>query len=421
MSTSEHYDVLVVGRSVAGLITAALLAKRRFRVRVLDLEAPIAKPCLPLFGMQTAPIWPKILDELGLVHTMRTQISGCRGLGVALADRRFVLHPSRAERGVELSECFPNETDGLLSLFEYASNHGPMLTPLLEGELEGPPVGFGSKRRWQKLCELHQLESDVPTGDFGPDVIKEFFSAVLALGGQFGVTPGNATPSQWRSFWHLCHGESVLDGGRDKLEDLLIEKLESSGGVFEARKTIKSLEVRRRKIRGAHLSEGGFIGADTYILAHGGSALSTLVEEHPEPESVLTWSSGRVRTSPTVDRAPHVGWSVKGAGSAASRMADGHYWLGTNQTTEPLQAANIFGPLYRDCTDTGAYPLPTTQRLDQFGLYHEAINGPFKNAYGVGDWVLPGLGLESDGLTAWQTANAITKAASSFWKSGPKH
>ena len=36
VSTSEHYDVLVVGRSVSGLITAALLAKRRFRVRVID-------------------------------------------------------------------------------------------------------------------------------------------------------------------------------------------------------------------------------------------------------------------------------------------------------------------------------------------------------------------------------------------------
>ena len=218
----------------------------------------------------------------------------------------------------------------------------------------------------------------------------------------------------------MCHGESVLDGGRNKLEELLIEKLESSGGVFEARKTIKELEVRRRKIRGAHLSEGGFVGADTYILAHGGGALASLVDEYPEPECVVTWSSGRVRTSATVDRAPHVGWSINQAGSAASQMADGHYWLGTDQTAEPLKPANVFGSLYRDCTDSGVYPMPTRQRIDQFGLYHEPINAPFKNAYSVGDWVLPGLGLESDGLTAWQTANAITKAASSFWKSGPK-
>jgi phytoene dehydrogenase-like protein len=420
VSTSEHYDVLVIGRSVAGLITAALLAKRRFRVRVLELEHPIAAPCLPLFGMQTAPIWPKILDELGLVHTMRTQISGSRGFGVALADRRFVLHPSRVERGVELSECFPNETDGLLSLFEHASIQGPQLTPLLEGELEGPPVGFGSKRKWQKQCELHQLQSSTQATEFGPEVIRQFFSAVLALGGQFGITPDNATPSHWRSFWHLCHGESVLDGGRLKLESILIEKLESSGGVFESRKTIKELEVRRRKIRGAHLSEGGFVGADTYILAHGGGALATLVDEYPDPECVVSWSSGRVRTSATVDRAPHVGWSIEQAGSAATQMSDGHYWLGTDQTGDALKPLNVFGSLYRDCTDSGVYATPAPQRIDQFGLYHESMNAPFKNAYGVGDWVLPGLGLESDGLTAWQTANAITKAASSFWKSGPK-
>ncbi|MGB0647694.1 MAG: hypothetical protein ACPGQS_10990, partial [Bradymonadia bacterium] len=343
MSTSEHYDVLVVGRSVSGLITAALLAKRRFRVRVIDLEKPPKTMNLPLFGMQTSPIWPKILDELGLVHTMRTQVTGARGVGVALQDRRFVLHPERTERGTELSECFPDELQGLLSLFEHASTYGPMLTPLLEGELEGPPVGFGSKRKWQKLCDLHQLDLPSETPDLGPDVLNHLFSAVIALSGQFGITPETATPSQWRTFWHLCHGENVLAGGRKQLETLLIEKLESSGGVFESRKTIKELEVRRRKIRGAHLSEGGFVGADTYILANGCASLSDLVEEFPESDTVMTWSTGHIRTSPTVDRAPFVGWSVHGQGSVATQLASGQYWLGAAHTEQALAPRQLFG------------------------------------------------------------------------------
>ena len=420
MSTSEHYDVLVVGRSVSGLITAALLAKRRFRVRVIDLERPAETMNLPLFGMQTSPIWPKILDELGLVHTMRTQVTGARGVGVALRDRRFVLHPERTERGTELSECFPDEFQGLLRLFEHASTYGPMLTPLLEGELEGPPVGFGSKRKWQKLCDLHQLEVPSAELNLGRDILEQLFSAVIALSGQFGITPETASPSQWRSFWHLCHGETVLPGGRKQLETLLIEKLESSGGVFESRKTIKELEVRRRKIRGAHLSEGGFVGADTYILANGCASLSELVEDFPDSDTMMTWSTGQVRTSPTVERAPFVGWSVQGHGSVATQLASGQYWHGTTSSDHALAPGQLFGSLFKDQTTTNTSPVAGSERIDQFGLYHVAPDSIFKNAHAVGDWVLPGLGIESDALTAWQAANAVTKAASSFWKSGPK-
>ncbi|MGB0647230.1 MAG: hypothetical protein ACPGQS_08635, partial [Bradymonadia bacterium] len=80
----------------------------------------------------------------------------------------------------------------------------------------------------------------------------------------------------------------------------------------------------------------------------------------------------------------------------------------------------LFGSLFKDQTETNTTPVAGPERIDQFGLYHVAPDSVFKNAHAVGDWVLPGLGIESDALTAWQAANTVTKAASSFWKSGPK-
>ena len=420
LSTSEHYDVLVIGRSVAGLLAASLLAKRRFRVRVYDVDTDNRVQNLPLFGMKTAPIWPKLMEELGLVHTMRTQIKGERGLGVALKDRRFILHSDRVDRGRELSECFPEDTDGLLALFEHASTQGPLLTPLLEGEVEGPPVSFGSRRKWQKQVELHQLSATQNTPAFNPEILEEFFSATLALGGQFGVSPQTATPSQWRSFWHLCHGETILNGGRERLEDILIEKLESSGGVFETRKTVHQLEVRRRKIRGAHLSGGGFVGAEHYVLAHGGSALESLVDEWTPAETRFAWMTGTMRTCQTLECAPYVGWSLAEKRSAASCLSGGEYWLATQTTTPTVQPADVFGPLLYQAKTHGEATMPSSERIDDFGLYHDGLEAPFKNSYCVGHWVMPGLGLEADGLTAWQTAQAITRSATSFWKSGPK-
>ena len=61
-----------------------------------------------------------------------------------------MLHPERTARGEELGECFPDETEGLLRLFEHAAQYGPMLTPLLEGEMEGPPTRFGRKKEMEE-------------------------------------------------------------------------------------------------------------------------------------------------------------------------------------------------------------------------------------------------------------------------------
>ena len=72
MGTAEHYDVVIIGRDLAGLLAAALLARRGRRVRVIFPDAPpdpVPRP--PLFGLQ-APVVQRGLDALGLVHATRT-------------------------------------------------------------------------------------------------------------------------------------------------------------------------------------------------------------------------------------------------------------------------------------------------------------------------------------------------------------
>ena len=419
MSTSEHYDVIIVGRSVAGLLTAALLSKRRFRVRVFDVEDAHHGPICPLFGMNTSPIWQKLVEELGLIHTMRTQLRGTRGVGIALDDRRFVLHPERGARGEELGECFPDETEGLLRLFEHAAQYGPMLTPLLEGEMEGPPTRFGRKRKWKRHVEMHQLSASIPTIEGLPAVVENLFSAVLSLAGHFNVTPNAATPAQWRTFWHLCHGEQILEGGQEHLESLLIERIESTGGVYEKRKKVRRLEVRRKKIRGIQLIGGDVVGADYYVLANGARDLENLVDEWPDPERWVHWSRGALQTNPTTQKAPFVGWKGSDTPSATSHIVNGEYWLST-LSKSPTKPESFIGALWHGENESGSYPNVDNGRLDDFGLYHADYEDPFKNGYFVGDWVIPGLGLEAAGLTAWQTTQAITDASSGFFRSGPR-
>ena len=118
MSTSEHYDVVFLGRTTASLLTAGLLAKRRYRVRVFDVHEPEPLPSPPLFGFSTCPVLELIQEELGLRHAVRTRLSGPpRGLTVALPDRRFSLPANSAEKGEILSEVFPDQQDALIELY----------------------------------------------------------------------------------------------------------------------------------------------------------------------------------------------------------------------------------------------------------------------------------------------------------------
>ncbi|MCA9541558.1 MAG: hypothetical protein KC620_21820, partial [Myxococcales bacterium] len=131
MATAEHFDVVVIGRSLAGLLTAALLARRKLRVRVIDAVDAPGPERVPLFG-DTAPLVRRVLDELGLQHTLRTRIEGAwKPVTVALPDRRFVLPALDTERGRELGEMFPDDRAALVELFERVEGYGEGLATVL--------------------------------------------------------------------------------------------------------------------------------------------------------------------------------------------------------------------------------------------------------------------------------------------------
>ena len=124
MSTSEHYDVIVIGRTISSLLTATLLAKRRLRVRVLDTSFE-TEASLPLFAMQTTPLLYTVMEELGLVHDLRTRLIS-EPAGITLPLRTEGL-PSKGprERARVLGEVMPSAQEDLLALFGAIESFGP--------------------------------------------------------------------------------------------------------------------------------------------------------------------------------------------------------------------------------------------------------------------------------------------------------
>ena len=248
MSTSEHYDVVVVGRSIASLMAATLLAKRRLRVRVLDTPF---QPCIPtpIFGLETTPLLHPVLDELGLVHDLRTRIFAQPGsIGIILPDRRFTFPADPQERSIILGEVMPDDQEELLELFGMIERFGPSMDGLFNGEVEFGGDGFRARRQQERLANefgLTELLNEPPEWSSSP-LVRELVRCLLTVAGYIDGGPKHMTPAALRSLWHICFGIPSVRNGRAGMEALLAQKLSVTGASGSA--ALSRLDVRRKRV-----------------------------------------------------------------------------------------------------------------------------------------------------------------------------
>lgn len=412
MAAAEHFDVVVVGRSLAGLLTAALLARRKFRVRVVDCAdaPPLERP--PLFG-DTARLVGRVLDELGLQHSLRTRLEGpWRPVTVALPDRRFVFATEDADRGRELAEALPGRVDALVALFARIEALAPSLDALLDGDLALPEAGWRARRAWQRAVDglaAAQLAAGVPwTAD---PMVRLLLRALLRVAGQADDASGPMTARGVRALWHLMHGVVPIKDGRAGFARMVAEKLDVLGGDVDARRKAGRLVVRRKKAEAIETTDGGRVGADVVVLAGGAPDLARLWPEAPAPASrpgrrmrLLAPASER-----PVDLRDPCGWIPSAEGPAhLVRVSDERLvlsWLG--ESTPPLAGLLPFGRV--EAVETIAVPHPVEAEADPLALTLHPLSTPLRNVLYVGEWVLPGLGLEGACFTAWHAAARVER------------
>ena len=78
-------------------------------------------------------------------------------------------------------------------------------------------------------------------------------------------------------------------------------------------------------------------------------------------------------------------------------------WRGDEEPAE-LFGLTPFAEVDADVTEACHLPVPGDE-VDLLRLFRQPIRGPLKNLLRAGPWVLPGLGLEGDFLTAWIAAD----------------
>lgn len=418
---AEHFDVVVIGRSLAGLLTAGLLARRRFRVRVMDQAGAPPLERGPLFG-DTPKSVHRVIEELGLQHTFRTRLEGAwRPVTVALPDRRLVLPTAERARGVELGRMFPGCGSGLVDLFNRVEGYGESLGRLLDGAEALPPVGWRGRRNWQRAIEgvaaWQLVHQPIPWTEMRP--LMPLVAALLRVAGQTGDGAGHMTPLGARALWHLSHGIVPMRTGRAGFAEMVSEKIDVLNGHIDGRRQAASLEVHRKKVTAVVTTDGHRIGADAVVIAGGEPALARLWADAPPFES-LPGRRMRLRIhrdDVPVDLRDPCGWLPDLDGPAHLVRLSGDRmvlsWTG-GRSAPPLDRLVPFARL--SDIETDPMPTPPESDFDPLGLFRRPLDGHLSNQIFVGDWVLPGLGLEGACLTAWHGAARLAAIGPRRWR-----
>ncbi len=419
MTRVEQYDVVVVGRTLAAAVCAALLARRKYRVRlVAPAKAPPLDTTAPLIGLDTAPIVRRVLDELGLLHTVRTRLEAPpRAVTVALPDRRFTLEPELPARGRVLAEAFPDEVPALLTLFDRIEGYAAPLDAVLDGGLEWPPEGFGGRRALRRALAglpTRQLTDAPPPWSDAP-ALRGLVAALLALVGRVEDATGPMTAGGARALWHLCHGVAAVQGGEAGLTEVVVAKLGVFGGAAGPRPLAARLEGSRRRVDAVLTDDGARYGARAVVLADAAEALRPLAPELlGEAPPAVPGSAARIEIG-AANRPPGLvdpcAWLPAGQTTGARVRVDGGGLDVAWPIARPPDLEDLvpFAPAGLDGAGARPWPAPAAD-LDPLGLARSPLRGPPKNLLRAGDLVLPGLGLEGTFLSAWLAADAAGRA-----------
>lgn len=231
---TSFYDVLVLGDDLAGIIAGALCARRGLRVLIAETDAtppekytlgPYTLPRAPLpFVIDSSPAVKRVLGELNFVQSFKRRLSPLRPFfQLILPDARIDVGPEPETLLSELDRELALEKPLVEAFLARAQEISNVLEPVLGQDISFPPAGFWERR------ELRYSHSKLPTFEVFKDLGEDNpIRSILALPAAFTLPLDPRTLSTAaiaRSFDLWRRGTFRLQGGRDALRSMLIEKL----------------------------------------------------------------------------------------------------------------------------------------------------------------------------------------------------
>ena len=290
----SYFDVVILGSRFEGLLSAALLARRGFRVLVIgqgDQPSTYAigderfpRSHQAIVGIRS-PAVRRVLAELALHQGFRRRaVALDPSFQVVLPGHRVDRASDTTSFAREIAREFP-EVKRSVDDFERVSElvrHE--LDELVQRDLMWPPETFWERRDFSRATAHGRFDRH---GE-GLDPFAELpeghpFRALLELPTRFA---SSMDPSQlpslarFRLYDAWSHGVAHLEGGRAWLDEALIEKLGAHGGQVRERERADGILTRRGVAVGVRLrGSDEVIGAGHVVSAVGVGALLPLLPD----------------------------------------------------------------------------------------------------------------------------------------------
>ena len=298
-TTTNHYDVIVLGADIAGLVAAALIARRGKRVLVLPhgQDEGVYRLAGRMFPVDTAPVvhmrCPSVLrvfQELGLLQQVRREHAVIEGLlHYVLPRNRLDVEPGEGNFLEEAARTWPDapvaEAWNLRQRWSNATTE--ILDDLLASENSLVAEGFWSRRFLgrvssqmpsQQLDEFEPLPAEHEARQVGR-AHEPWLQHLSPL------QLGKAASLRLAGLWSRGP-DDVAEGGA-RIRQILAQRIELHSGEVKREHRVAEILVRRGRIMGVSLlGKDERYGCDHMIIATDPRQLldgTFVLEEPPRP------------------------------------------------------------------------------------------------------------------------------------------
>ncbi len=297
---AKHYDVGILGAGIGALTTAALLARRSWRVLVLgqgwrppsyqyEGVTLARRPFTFLAG--SSPAWSRVLVELAQSQTFRRRTVALDPMFQILAPKlRLEVPPDVQLFAKEIDRTYPEVRRVVDELYGELARTNAAGDAAVERDLVWPPGSFWERRETERVAaSLPHFEDDR-----APALLAEFprdhdYRAIVDVPTRFASQAADLPEfavARLHGAW--TRGVVRLHAGEEDLVDFLLERIRAHGG--EAHLGDRAARIVHRRGRATGIVVDGddeTTGVEFVVTDHTTRALLDLTTDFDPPRRAL--------------------------------------------------------------------------------------------------------------------------------------
>ena len=239
---SKHYDVAVLGAGIGALTTAALLARRSWRVLVLgqgwrpptyhyDGIALARRPFTFLAG--SSPAWARVLVELAQSQTFRRRVAPLDPMFQILAPKlRLEVPPDVQRFAKEIDRAYPEVRRVVDELYAELAQTNAAADVAFEKDLVWPPGSFWERRETGRTAALLPRFDGRRTTPLLAEVPRDHdYRAIVEVPARFASHAADLPDfavARLHGAW--TRGVSRLAHGEEEVVEFLVDRVRAHGG-----------------------------------------------------------------------------------------------------------------------------------------------------------------------------------------------